>query len=247
MFKKVKSFMFNKVYGKISAIAGAAVAFGICVTPAIAGSLDTFSAAPVSTPPPAINIADWKGPYAGLSGSYSEHSIDHNYDDTVSFGYSANGLSGGIVAGYNFQTGNIVYGLEASHSLGSETGSGLCDGGTVPTCGGTGSLPTITFDHVTSLKGRVGFANGDFLHYGTVGLSKAEVTVSDTLQPATVSRTHDGYSVGLGTEWMATDRLSVDLGYEFMQFEGIGYPLVTTPDTIEFQSSRISASVKFHF
>ncbi len=94
---------------------------------------------------------------------------------------------------------------------------------------------------------RVGFTNGDFLHYGTVGLSKAAVTVSDTLQPATVSRTHDGYSVGLGTEWMVTDRLSVGLEYEFMKFDGIGYPLVTTPDTIDFRSSRISASVKLHF
>ena len=195
----------------------------------------------------AAAAADWSGFYAGAYGESATVDIVHDYDLDVEFGYTATGMGGGLLVGYNVQSGNIVYGLEADINFGGATGSGLCDGGTTPSCAGSGSEPAFTLDQVMALSMRVGVVSGDLLYYGAVGVSQADVTVIDTLQPATVEETHSGYVAALGVEWMMQDNLSVGAEYQYGTYETLSYPLVTSPDEVGFETGSIKVSVKYRF
>ena len=191
--------------------------------------------------------ADWSGFYAGAYGESTSVDIVHNYDFDVEFGYTATGGTGGVMLGYNLQSGNIVYGVEGDFNFGGATGSGLCDGGTVPLCIGSGSEPTFTLGQVMTLRARAGFVNGNTLIYGAVGVSQADVNVVDVLQPATVDETHAGYVAAIGIEWMLQDSLTLGAEYQYGSYEALSYPLVSTPDEIGFETSAIRVSVKYLF
>ncbi len=213
----------------------------------LAGALDSPVLPTTTITAPQNTANDWSGFYIGAFAAYGTAGINHDYDNNVLFGYSADGISGGVQAGYNFQSGNMVYGIEADWYLGGETGSGLCDSGTTPACGGTGSQPTFTLDRTVGVKGRIGVVKGDMLFFGSAGWSQASITVTDTLQPATVSATHQGFTVGAGLEWMMNNGVIISAEYQYGVYGPVSYPLVTTPDTIDFTTGAVRVGVKLGF
>ncbi len=70
------------------------------------------------TPTAPAPIFSWTGAYAGITlgaivGSQKAGDIDYYDDSTTRFG----GAAGGVTLGYNFQAGNLVYGVEADYSF----------------------------------------------------------------------------------------------------------------------------------
>lgn len=160
----------------------------------------------------------------GVGGWGGEWSYCGNKDN--SFG----GFAGGQV-GYNFQSGNIVFGVEADafwSSIKSEGSStwGYDYGGDV--YGGTDTVLETELEYFGTIRGRIGVAMDRFLPYVTGGAAWGHVNTSvqsynwnnddpDTwIDPTSSGETLWGYTVGIGGEYAFTDRLSLKAEYLYI-------------------------------
>jgi outer membrane immunogenic protein len=147
----------------------------------------------------------WTGFYLGLNGGGGWGGS--TWDRTGSFD-----LSGGVIggtAGFNWQTGQVVLGLE-----GDVDGSGV-SGTTVTGCA---AGCTTSNDWLGTVRGRAGYAFDRFLPYVTGGLAFGDIRAS-TPGFAGASQTDLGWTIGAGLEaaivgnWSAkAEYLHVDLG-----------------------------------
>lgn len=147
-----------------------------------------------------------------------------------------NGFNAGAHFGYNFQQGNVVFGIEGDVSLvnsnvsAENTVRAVAPGRSDNTAT---AKDTVEVKWVSTVRGRVGFAQDRFLGYVTGGLAFGQVSYrrQETLalnfpagsfftsRSSTRSRTQFGYAVGAGAEFALTDNLAlrgeylyVDLG-----------------------------------
>jgi len=159
---------------------------------AIAGNINPPAMAP--TPPVAAATgADWSGFYAGGLVSFDsgtrEYANPPGSPPSLSYEYEPNTAFGGF-AGYNAQRGSMVFGGEAAYS----TAGSYVDG----------------FDSahsfIADLKGRVGFAVGQALIYGTVGYSFTEWSTSGSYAAS-------GLSYGAGLDYLLGEHLFVGAEY----------------------------------
>jgi outer membrane immunogenic protein len=117
-------------------------------------------------PPPECN---WTGFYVGLNiGGQWGHAEDKDLDDYnfdgKPWGYDQSGVIAGGQIGYNFQWNWIVLGIEG------DLGYMNLDGrGTEPGSPGGDTVGKSDSDFYTTIRGRVGFAWGNWLFYGTGG------------------------------------------------------------------------------
>jgi outer membrane immunogenic protein len=170
----------------------------------------------------------WTGFYAGLNGGYG--SAGGSSTVTVTGGAlgdstgssTGSGINGGIAGGqigYNFQTGSLVFGVEADYQW---TGQSKFDDSS---CGsGCDLVEKTSLTSFGTLRGRIGAAFDRTLFYGTAGFAymtgKDTVTgnvdgLSATLIDLPLSGV--GWTAGAGLEVMATDRWSVKAEYLYLQ------------------------------
>ena len=115
---------------------------------------------------------DWTGVYVGVQIGYGDASVDGLYDssDGVSsfllnnsgaFKLNGGGVLGGIEAGYNWQTGNLLLGLEADASILNWKDQE----------GPNGDDERVEFDAnwLATARLRAGYAVDNFLIFGTAG------------------------------------------------------------------------------
>ncbi len=159
--------------------------------------------------------------------------------------FNANGFTGGAQAGYNWQTGAAVFGLEADinsfHLRGSTAGT-FPFPSTLP--GGPLGPPTAFFSPSTSVstdwlftgRGRIGWANDNWLLYGTGGIAVGNVKVNQTVallppfvETATISSTQVGWTVGAGFEYLVARNWSIKGEYLFVDLGKPGATGVLTP------------------
>jgi outer membrane immunogenic protein len=149
----------------------------------------------------AASAQDWTGFYAGGALSYDNVSAND-----LSFGdgpVDLNGAGISLFAGYNFQSGNLVYGAE----LGATKHSGEGDDGDF-------LRPATALDSL-QLRGRLGFVTGNMLPYLAVGLTRTdwEADHAGSGSPTDVwGDTATGTSVALGLDWTLGDT-------SFLRFE----------------------------
>ena len=169
----------------------ALVAWASAALPAFAGGPVVV----VQTPEPVVAPArtyqhDWSGGYVGLSFGTTSGDVDFTPglpDDLE------DGTVAGIYAGYLMQRGSFVYGGELSY--GAINGMQLTSG------------PDDEIDYVLDLKARGGFAANRALFYGVVGYSMSKLTEDGSEFDV------GGLSLGLGTEFAVSDRMTVGLEY----------------------------------
>jgi outer membrane immunogenic protein len=181
-------------------------------------------------------VYTWTGFYIGLNGGGGwGHS---SWDRTGGFD-----LSGGVIGGttgFNWQTGQVVLGVE-----GDVDWSGVS--GTTMTLCPVGC--TTRNDWLGTLRGRLGYAFDRFLPYVTGGLAAGDIRAT-TPGFAGASQTNLGWTVGVGLElaiignWTAKgEYLHVDLG----NFScGLACGLIT-PDTVSFQADLVRGGVNYRF
>jgi len=131
------------------------------------------------------------------------------------------GFAGGIEGGYNYQTGNLLLGLETDFNLFDLSQS---ESNTYNSALLINPPVTFTIDHkvntdwLWTLRPRIGYATGPWLVYGTGGLATSSVKLktfySDTYPtPHTASLVKDetktGWAAGLGAAYQFTPRWSV--------------------------------------
>jgi outer membrane immunogenic protein len=199
------------------------LAGGIVLGTAASAAAGTFAAAPAEpalmapAPAPAPMAYNWAGGYAGVGLSYGRTTNTADFDDPVFWptGRGA-GLSG--LAGFNWQNGAMVYGVEGHLGLNRIRGTG-----TAPINGdgdnGAETGPTETELGMTaSLRGRVGFAVDRTLFFGTAGIASARV--SNTLFGNEDSRTASGTVLGIGVEHAINNGLHIRGDLEQYRFRG---------------------------
>jgi outer membrane immunogenic protein len=129
-----------------------------------------------------------------------------------------NGGFGGGQIGYNFQSGNIVWGVEVD--------SAWADLGKSNTIFfGASSLTSETkIDYMGSARGRVGYAPGNALWYATGGVAwmHNEISFSAVVPPFAVGiasdNTHVGWTVGAGVEWAFLPSWSAKVEYLYADY-----------------------------
>jgi outer membrane immunogenic protein len=141
--------------------------------------------APASAPFVAPGF-DWTGPYIGIQAGYAWAELD-----TGPATIDADGVLGGIHAGYNYDFGGFVVGGEVDYDFAN-----------VEIDGGLGEI-----DGVARAKLRAGADLGQVLVYGTAGGAYA------TADTALGDLNDFGWLVGAGVDFAATDNIIVGAEY----------------------------------
>ncbi|WP_171015730.1 outer membrane protein [Devosia sp. FKR38] len=209
---------------------------------------------------------DWSGFYAGFNAGYGfghEDPVDlqafPDRDPLTVGGVTAEGWLGGVQAGYNVQSGNLVFGLEADVQGTDYGGSG------VATVDGVTANATTEVGWFGTVRPRIGYAMGDALIYATGGLAfgglDATIDATGILgyngTIATLDELAWGYAVGAGAEYAITDQISIKSEYQFVQLraDATGTLLdASGVDTGVVGSSRVRSNMhavkvglNFHF
>ena len=152
-------------------------------------------------------VYNWTGFYVGANGGGG---WGHSWWDANAAGIKLSGGQAGGTAGYNWQFGNTVLGIEGDldwSNIKGTTSSGLCPFG----C-------STSDTWLSTVRGRAGYAFGGILPYVTGGLAVGDIRAN---MPgfAVASTTNAGWTVGGGVEfalpgnWTAkAEYLHVDLG-----------------------------------
>jgi outer membrane immunogenic protein len=146
---------------------------------------------------------------------------------------SAKGFTGGVQAGYNWQSGSMVLGVETDINAFNVKGSHFAAVPSVTTASIFNPSTSISTDWLFTLRGRAGFAVAPtVLLYATGGLAVAQAALSNayttTNNPANVgagasstSKTMVGWTVGGGFEWALSRNWSVKGEYLYADFGSI--------------------------
>ena len=182
-----------------------------------ADAVEEIPQAPVAVEEPAP-AATWQGYYLGANGSY----------DWGRFGdgdYDGDRVGGGVFTGYNWQSGQIVYGIEADVGYNGEKDT--TSPGLEGKAGWNGSV-----------RGRVGYDLNPFMIYGTAGVALQDNKLSD--DTSSDSNTAVGYTVGAGAEAFVTNNVTARVEYRYTDFAADDYNL----DSGSFSKGYDDHSVK---
>jgi outer membrane immunogenic protein len=159
-------------------------------------------------------LYDWTGFYVGGNVGYSwgrsNTTVDF-YDSITdallaspSGSFNMNGVVGGGQAGYNWQRGRWVFGLEADIQASGQQGSGTFACGTACPVPGTTVTIDQRLDWFGTARGRLGYTvTPRVLVYATGGLAYGEIQTNGSgAIPATLSAStlKAGWTVGAGVE-----------------------------------------------
>jgi outer membrane immunogenic protein len=213
------------------------LAVGALVTAQCAAAAD-LSLAPLYKAPPAepTQPFDWSGFYFGVNGGGG---WGHSWWSANATGINLAGGQAGGTAGYNFQIGKAVIGVESDIDW-----SGFSGSSTSPGCpGGCGTSDSW----LSTVRGRVGYSFDRFMPYVTGGLAIGDIRAAapgfsgDTTKP--------GWTLGAGLEialpghWTAkAEYLRVDLG----SFNCTGCAALPS-DNVSLQENVFRAGVNYHF
>lgn len=131
-------------------------------------------AADIETPP---EVYDWSGFYIGLQAGYAWANAENSFrfagegGDFMDEGHiNFDGFVGGGHAGYNLQTGALVFGLEGDVEYANLNGDDNEAGG---------HLFAFDSDVMASIRGRLGFAFDRALIYATGGVAFLDLEGED--------------------------------------------------------------------
>jgi outer membrane immunogenic protein len=223
----------------IKTIAAGCFAVAALVVAQSATAADLSVAPLYKAPPPAMAPAyNWSGFYLGINGGGGwGHS---SWDTSATRINTSGGLVGGT-AGYNWQLGNAVLGLEGdidwANLKGTNT-STLCP---------LGCSTSDTW--LSTVRGRAGYAFGNVLPYVTGGLAVGDIRAA-TPGFAGASNTSAGWTAGAGLEvgltgnWSAkAEYLYVDLGKFNCGTACNGLPT----DNVSMHDNVVRAGVNYRF
>jgi opacity protein-like surface antigen len=203
----------------------------------------------------------WTGPYLGAFAGSTSGSTPWSADwiepaqKTPDFaGYLA-----GVHAGYNYQTGRIVWGVEADYGLSNAHGAKLCADNPQLDC-------RTDLDTLGSLTARAGYTWGRALFYAKGGWAFGEVKEGEkAIHPipshwgtpphdgVTSTDWESGWTAGGGMEFALTERWSAKA--EYMHYELAKKNFVVGSDAAgteykmgaSTEGDRVVAGLSYHF
>ena len=191
----------------LRAAAGCVALFAVT---GMAEAADMYRKAPPATPiETPVSVYNWSGFYAGANIG-GEFLRDTGSNAGFRRKMNSGSLFGGVQAGYNFQNGPLVYGVEADIGYGHPSKTKAF---------GTNAMK-IEEGVSGTVRGRVGYAVDRALVYGTGGLAWAnfDTTVTNGFVTEKNDKTRLGYAVGGGVEYAVTNNVSVKGEYLYENF-----------------------------
>ena len=177
---------------------------------------------PLKAPPPVVAY-NWSGFYYGVHVGAA--SSPNTWKDPTGFYepfgplFSGEGVSGGgifgVQAGYNWQIGNSLIGVEAEFSSASIVGMARCAFAYL--------VCSTESDYLGTMAARLGVIAGDTLFYGKAGgawihdIRKMDSTVFDDTW-STPDATRWGWIVGAGVETALSPSLTAKIEYNYADF-----------------------------
>jgi outer membrane immunogenic protein len=206
---------------KFAFAAVALVAAG--ATTAHAADMPYRSRAPYTVAQP-LNAYSWAGPYLGATLGYEWGSVSNSTA-------KPSGIAGGVTGGYNWQSGNIVFGLE-----GDLQGTGASD---------NDRFATYKFSNpwFGTARGRIGYAFNNVLLYGTAGLSFGSLEAERSGLQQT--QTSVGWTAGVGAEVGIYQNWTAKIEYLYVDLSKNTYTLTGTDSGLSFGTVRVG--VNYHF
>ena len=179
-------------------------------------------------------VYDWTGFYAGVNVGYGAASdpVNMTFTPATDGGehptIAPDGFIGGGQLGYNFQAGRVVFGIEGDIQA-SALAQSICTNFCRPgfDFGVTQELPWFA-----TVRGRVGYAAGPALFYGTAGAAFTSVRTSLTsVAPGfpdvagTFNDTKTGWAAGGGVEAMLGGHWTAKAEYLYMDFGAVTHAI----------------------
>jgi outer membrane immunogenic protein len=213
-----------KVKTYLPVLAAAAVAAMSAANVAFAAELELPPPPPIKAPAHVVLPPfTWTGVYLGgnLGGAWSQHSVTEQlYGLSFETGSSSGVFVGGGQAGFNYQSGWFVGGIEGDFDWASNNSNSVAI--VVPKIG-PNNLIKVTSDNqwIATLGARLGIAADNWLFYGKLGGGWAGYngfTVTDVTTGASftgsIGHARAGFLAGGGVEWAVTNNWTVKLEYE---------------------------------
>jgi outer membrane immunogenic protein len=276
---------------KKSLLSAAALALVISAGTALAADLPSRKMAPVYVPPPPPPL--WTGFYVGLNaggtfgGDNSStvsggpiavfNATNASFNATSAIGAtisnpsssSNGGFIGGGQIGYNFQTNNFVWGIEADIQGLAGSNNTTSASASAPVLNSldvwNGTVSTTkSLDYLGTVRGRIGFLfTPTLLIYGTGGLaygganSSSSFSATDTLftsagvfTGSSQSDTLVGWTAGGGLEWLFAPHWSAKLEYLYYDLGTLsgqpGLGIATTPAGVAYGAIAVQNNTSFN-
>ena len=168
-----------------------------------------------------VSVHNWSGPYLGGA-------LGYQWGNTTNNPARPSGIAGGVRGGYNWQTGAFVLGGEADLNV-----SGAED-----------RFAAWKFSNpwFGTVRGRLGYAFGNVLVYGTLGLAFGG---RGELGGASEPRTHSGWTAGAGMEVALTNAWSARVEYLYVDLSDRPYGLTGSGHGFESSLFRIGVNYRF--
>src|ERR1700761_142115 len=169
-----------------------------------------------------LNAYSWAGPYLGGNLGYQWGSVSNNPT-------KPSGFVGGATAGYNFQSGSWVFGVE----------------GDLEVTGADDTFAPWKFSNpwFGTVRGRAGYAFNNILFYGTAGLAFGELR-AETFG-LSESQTSVGWTLGAGTEFGLAQNWTAKIEYLYVDLSESQFAITGLSNAYHF--SVIRAGVNYHF
>jgi outer membrane immunogenic protein len=224
------------------------------LSPAFGADLPIYSKAPA---PP---VYDWNGFYVGVfgGGGYGNHNVNNQTGQSGTFtdftaNYSSQGGVAGGEAGYNWQSGSYVVGLE-----GDLFWSGMKGSDTIAFA--QGAFPGVTGVDADNLRwggtvrARVGYTIDRWMLFFTGGYAFGDIDHTNTAATIDKFTVHaNGLTGGGGIAYAITNNVIGKFEYRYTNYNGYnrpGNPLTPNgqfPYTTESTYSVVTIGLDFKF
>jgi outer membrane immunogenic protein len=196
----------------------------------------------------------WAGYYVGANIGGSWMQSDATWQATTFPTFKAqldsSGVIGGVQTGRNWQFGSIVLGIESDIAA-----RHLEANGSIVVLGVLPVTITEKQDWLGTVRGRLGYAMGSWLVYGTGGFAYGDLAhhVTETVAGVSVLAAgpamREGWAAGGGVEWAINPRWSVGAEYIHVDLGSVNVagPLGISTTRFEDQSDIVRAKLNFRF
>jgi len=248
------------------------IVFAMAVAGPVAAADMGFPSMPVKAPSYAPAFS-WTGTYVGadLGGVWGTFDFAPTTTNNITgavgapavAGLNNSSVIGGFQAGYNWQIGQWVLGLEQDYQF-----TGLKQTMTFAAPAGlllAGDSMAVKTDYLTATRVKLGMAWDRAMVYAAGGLETGELDVSSTYvaraggSPAMgftdAHKLHVGFNVGAGVDYAVTNNVFIGVEYRYLDlgnetynlgaFTPAGIAAQTVSNTVDLKASQVTARLNF--
>jgi outer membrane immunogenic protein len=184
-----------------------------------------------------VSYYNWTGLYAGFNVGYGTGTSEW---DGIALSLKPKGMTYGVTAGYNWQAGSWVVGVEGDYNFATMKNSMPC--AAVFSCESENTW-------FATFRGRVGYAFDRFMPYVTGGGAYGNMKASiNTVPPLSTNDAKFGYAFGAGLEYAFLGNWTGKVEYLYLNLgsndTGFTVPLV---NSVNFDASIIRVGLNYKF